>query len=252
MYPIISLGDSSYNTYHIFFIFSIIICVSIFLNLDKNKIQIIDKIYLTSICFISGILGSKLFFFFEDIYMPFDKLISLKNGFVFYGGFIGVVIGLFFFFIKKINSFYESLDRVAISSALGMFFGKIGCFLSGCCFGYPSSKLLNTFNRNPSSFIHRSDVSLFPIQLVDSIINLILFFILFRVYKQNKSNNGEVFLFYIILYSISRFISEFFRADTSRGYFLDLISMSQFYSIILLIISSIILFRFNAKTKTYR
>lgn len=236
MFPIINILGKSYYSYHLFFILSVIGTGCMFFLFEKNRTSIIDKIYLFSICFISGIMGSKLFFFFEDIHMTFSQLVDLKNGFVFYGGFVGVVIALLIYFYRNIKSFYDSLDRLAISSAFGMFIGKIGCLLAGCCYGYPTGSVFGVYFNSINSAAYNPTMPLFPIQVVDSLLNLLLFSLLLNFRKRLKLINGYLFLIYILLYSIFRFVTEFYRADISRGFVFDWISLSQFYSIILIVL----------------
>lgn len=253
MFPIISILGKSFYSYHLFFILSVFGAGCVFFLIEKNKTSIIDKIYLFSICFISGIMGSKLFFFFEDINMIFSQLVDLKNGFVFYGGFVGVVIALFLYYYRKRKLFYYGLDRLAISSAFGMFIGKIGCLLAGCCYGYPTRSVFGVYFNSVKSAAYNPTMPLFPIQVVDSLLNLLIFSLLIYSRKRLKLRNGYLFLFYIVLYSIFRFITEFCRADISRGFVFNGISLSQFYSIIFIVLVigyySIKSFFYNRKLK---
>ncbi len=86
---------------------------------------------------VSGFLGAKLLYIivsFKDfIKDPMGVLGS--SGFVVYGGLIaGVLCNLIYVKIKKL-SFLEYFDLVMPEIALAQGFGRIGCFLAGCCYG---------------------------------------------------------------------------------------------------------------------
>lgn len=88
-------------------------------------------------------------------------------------------------------------------------------------------------------------VNRFPIQLVESFYNLLLFIFIYILYKKNKLKGNLIYL-YLSLYAIARFIIEFFRGDSYRG-FLFGISTSQIISILIIIfvIANIIIKRFK-------
>lgn len=110
-------------------------------------------------------------------------------------------------------------------------FGRIGCFLGGCCYGIESSFGFTVHNNilNPSI----NDVQRFPVQLLEAALNLILYFILFYLFKNNKFK-GKLIAVYLILYSIIRFFDEFLRADEYRGFLFGL-STSQIISILIFV-----------------
>lgn len=232
MYPIIELFGRSYHTYHLFFLTSIFAASYVFFYFDKKANSIIDKLYLISICFVVGVISSKVFFFFEDIHMPFSRVFDFTNGYVFYGGFFGVILALYLRYYGEISIFKSSLDSLSISASFGMFLGKIGCFFAGCCFGYPSESFFGIYFTKKYVAAYNPFCPLFPIQLVDSLLNFVLLLILLAMRKRANLGAGKLFLTFIILYSLSRFITEFYRADISRGILFEFISLSQLYSVL--------------------
>ncbi len=161
---------------------------------------------------------------------------NIFGGSVFYGGLIG---GLIFgvIYIKK-----QKLDKIiyydigAVIIPLFHSIARIGCFLSGCCYGIESKY---GFTYRYSLIESANNVNRFPIQLVESGYNLILFIILYRLYK-NGMLKGKLIYLYLIFYSFARFIIEFFRGDEYRGFLLGF-STSQIISIILFVFSIIML-----------
>ena len=88
-----------------------------------------------------GIIGAKLLFYITifDQIIANPKLITtyLTEGFVVYGGIIFGILAALLYCKKKGLSFFHYLDCAAPSIALAQGFGRIGCFLAGCCYGAP-------------------------------------------------------------------------------------------------------------------
>ena len=92
-----------------------------------------------------------------------------------------------------------------------------------------------------------NNIPLFPVQTVEAISNLIIFGILMITYKKYQGTYKTLTL-YCILYSILRFILEFFRGDAARGFILN-ISTSQWISIFLFIIAICINIYYSKKRR---
>lgn len=112
------------------------------------------------------------------------------------------------------------MDFVVPGFALFHAFGRIGCFMSGCCYGLRLQKQFAFLG------IH---LNYFPLQLVESIFEFIMFFVLSKRVREGKILNR-----YLISYSIFRFINEFFRGDAVRGVWFG-ISTSQIISLLIII-----------------
>lgn len=160
------------------------------------------------------------------------------GGMVFYGGLIGsfVCIAVFKRFkiaanFKKINI----LDAYAVVVPLFHVFGRIGCFLGGCCYGVESSFgfIVNGNQLSPEI----NGVRRFPVQLVEAGCNLIIFLVLLYLYKKGKAKDRLVYL-YLLIYPTVRFGLEFLRGDEIRGFLFGL-STSQWISIGLFAFSAV-------------
>ena len=162
----------------------------------------------------------------------FDVMIYIFGGSVFYGGLIGGITAGFIYLKNKKLCIPEYTDIVAPAIPLFHGFGRIGCFLGGCCYGI-ECKI--GFIYNNSLVAEANNIRRFPVQLAESLFNFILFFILYKLYKKNKFKN-RLLLLYIMSYSAGRFVLEFLRGDEIRGFIYG-ISTSQFISIILFTIS---------------
>jgi phosphatidylglycerol:prolipoprotein diacylglycerol transferase len=125
------------------------------------------------------------------------------------------------------------------SVALAQGFGRIGCLLAGCCYGLETNSSLGIIFHD--SHVAPNEVRLIPTQLISSGLDFLNFIVLLAIAKRKKAD-GQVAGFYLIFYSIGRFVLEFFRGDLIRGS-VGSLSTSQFISIFLMVIGvAIVLF----------
>jgi len=193
---------------------------------------------------LSAIVGSRILFVLInfDLYRenPLQILKVWEGGLVFYGGLvlaIGVSIGYMRWYRLPI---WKLLDLVSPLLALGLFFGRIGCFFAGCCYGKETSLPWGVFFTNPNS-LARLNVPLHPTQLYDAANGLAIF--LFLIWRERrKAFDGQIFSLFLLLYSITRFFIEMLRGDPRGFLFQNLISTSQGIGIFLAILSVFMLF----------
>ena len=167
-------------------------------------------------------------------------LVYSFGGMVFYGGFIGGGIGLLVYtkFVKSMRPKRDGLlDIYAVLSPLFHVFGRIGCFLGGCCYGMESEFGFTVHNNQLNLSIN--DVNRFPIQLVESGCNLVIFLVLLYLFRKRKMEKRLIYI-YMLIYPVVRFVTEMFRGDVYRGIFFGL-STSQWISIFLFIFALIML-----------
>lgn len=154
------------------------------------------------------------------------------GGSVFYGGFIGGTLALMLYMrCAKIDNKSRFTDIFAVCVPLFHTFGRIGCFLGGCCYGI-ESKIGFVFNNE--LLPQMSGVRRFPVALVESAFNLFVFIFILYLYK-NKKQTGKLIFVYMLIYPVGRFVLEFLRGDEIRGIFLCL-STSQWISVVLFVI----------------
>jgi phosphatidylglycerol:prolipoprotein diacylglycerol transferase len=154
----------------------------------------------------------------------------------FYGGFIGAVVAALLFFRRHRQlSFWQAADVCAPAIALGQAIGRVGCLMAGDDYGRPAMvPWAVTFSDPRAALISGVPlgVPLHPVQAYESIVCLLLFIFLVRLLHR-KRFDGEVILAYTLLYATARFILEFFRGDTDRGFVIGWLSTSQFIAAIL-------------------
>lgn len=158
--------------------------------------------------------------------------------------------------VKKLK-FLDYFDIVMPEVALAQAFGRIGCFLAGCCYGRPTDSVFGVVF--PEDSLAPAGIKLIPTQLIsaagDFAIAIILIILADVVFKKAKESSlkaktgfgmvsGDIGCIYMFLYGIGRFLVEFLRNDV-RGTVGNL-STSQFISLFI-VAGSIILYVINHK-----
>jgi phosphatidylglycerol---prolipoprotein diacylglyceryl transferase len=171
-------------------------------------------------------------FYRED---PFKVFRLWEGGLTFYGGFLlSVGMGIAYMRWRRLPV-WKIADLFGPSVALGLFFARIGCFMAGCCYGKETLLPWGVTFTDPQS-LARLRVPLHPTQLYEAAGGLFLFFFLTWMEKR-KSYEGQIFWLFLFLYSLLRFLIEFFR-DDPRGFLPGtFLSTSQAIGILLAILS---------------
>ena len=180
--------------------------------------------------FISSWVGAKVFFLlFSSQHKVYQYLYAdsfwLGGGFVFYGG---LIFGLIFYFIYSLwlKKFPFSESRLLTPGLIfGHAIGRVGCFFTGCCFG--SQCDLPWAVHMHGEWIH-------PVQLYEAMGLMILGWMSLR-WVSSKKDNFFVVTNYLMIYSVLRFIVEYFRGDKIRGVYLLDLSTSQMISVALFV-----------------
>ncbi len=205
----------------------------------------------------AGLLGAKLTFIASNIKYLFSDpgYVLGTDGFTVYGGVVlGILVGGLIVRRKKVDvPLY--LDLVIPQIALAQGFGRIGCFLAGCCYGKPTHSHFGVIF--PPEAIAPSGIPLIPTQLISAIGDFLIFIILLLLsnyatdYLSLKPAGKKSFFqppsmsgMYLILYGIGRFAVEFLRADPRRT---ALGLTSNQYVSILFLMAGIALIVYGAK-----
>lgn len=199
-----------------------------------------DFIYGLSITtVILGFLGAKLLFILTEwkdfIKDPVNFVAG--SGFVVFGGIIGGALTIWGYCKWKKMDFWDYVDLMIPSVALAQGFGRIGCFLAGCCYGKETDSILGITFTN--SHFAPNNVKLFPSQLVMSAGDFLIAAILIFYAKKNRAK-GKTSALYLMIYSVGRFLVEFTRND-DRG-FVGALSTSQFIGIFMFLFGAVLFF----------
>ena len=230
-----SIGPFTVHTYGLFVAIGII---SAFLVTERRgKKMGIDVSRLDSLAIafvIAGFIGSKLLYTLtriKDIMADPSLVLSLSDGWVVWGGIIGGLIGGYIYCRTHKMNFWKQVDLIIPSVALAQGFGRIGCFFAGCCYGVETTSVLGVVF--PEGSLAPAGIRLLPTQLICSVFDFALFFVLIYLVRKKKNIfKGEVGIWYLAAYSFGRFVIEFFRGDLIRGG-INGLSTSQIISLIM-------------------
>ena len=202
---------------------------------------------------IAAVIGGKFFMIFEDpkLYLsePSQLFKSFNTGFVFYGSLLfAIPTMLIFFRVHKLPAL-AMMDIMAVTSCILHAFGRMGCFMAGCCYGTPHDGLFSVTFSDPVCAANPLNTPLHPTQLYSSTMILAILVIILFV-NRRKQFNGQLFMLYLMLYAIGRSVLEIFRGDLKRGFLIDnVLSNSQFISIIVFLAALYFYIRLAKKSK---
>ncbi|MEC7640823.1 MAG: prolipoprotein diacylglyceryl transferase [Nitrospinota bacterium] len=226
--------------------------VGILLAAHQGKKEGFDPQIILDLCFyilLSAVLGARILYVIVEyeyfLASPLDILKVWKGGLVYYGGLILAGGFTWVFLRKKQMPIWQVADILAPSLALGQAIGRWGCFFAGCCYGVRTDVSWAITFSDPRS-LAPLNIPLHPTQVYLSLNALLIFTILIWM-RKHKTFHGKLFWAYGILYSIGRFIIEYFRGD-DRGYALEnILSTSQFIGIFTLTLSVVMLLSLQHK-----
>lgn len=225
MLPIlIKIGPITIRTYGFLLAVGVLSAVFILHRMSKKEgfpPETVSNLAFFSI--LSGLIGAKLFLLVTEFgyYMkhPADLKYLITSAGTFYGGLIFGVLFAAWYIRKHRLDFRRLVDIAGPAIALAHFFGRLGCFSAGCCWGREAENcsLAVQFSHADIETGVPLHTPLYPTQLIESLLNLLNFVFLILFYKKKKFA-GQVFALYIFNYSLIRFAVEFFRGDSDRGY----------------------------------
>jgi phosphatidylglycerol:prolipoprotein diacylglycerol transferase len=167
------------------------------------------------------------------------------GGLAFYGGlFLAIPAGVWYIRRHRDRlTFWKVADLAGFGIALGLVFGRLGCWLAGCCFGGvatdPHGVVFPRFSPAWDRHVEldlitraaHDHLPVWPTQLWHVAANLSIFLITYVWFKKWRRYDGQVFWLFMVLYAVSRFILEFWR-DDHRGIWLGgTLSTSQILGI---------------------
>ena len=198
---------------------------------------------------VAALVGSRVYYIFVnwDDYFGHNALVSTRigriprlvaiweGGLVFYGGFIASTLTAWWYMRRRHMPFLAYADTMIPSVALGQFFGRLGCFAAGCCWGkvahghfpwlaeFPPKSLAYqslAARADPSRYLSADrlhTLPLHPTQLYESGGELLLFFLLVAWVRPRKRFHGQALATWLMAYAVLRSAVEAFRGDVERG-----------------------------------
>ena len=247
MHPLlVNLGPIPIHTYGFLIACGFLSAVFVIRRLATlAKLDVERVLDLTFWILLVGFIGSRLLFVMTRFdYFVTDPLAIFKvweGGLVFFGGPLAAMPFTVWYMRKYKMPVWKALDAMIPGLVIAHAFGRLGCLAAGCCYGKPTGT--NFGLRFYSDLVERNfqGIPLHPTQLYEASALFILFCGMLYVFKK-KHFDGQVILTYFMAYPIIRSVVEIFRGDLIRGFVIDdVLSTSQFISLLVFIAASIVL-----------
>jgi phosphatidylglycerol:prolipoprotein diacylglycerol transferase len=177
---------------------------------------------------VSGVLGARAAYVAANFGAFRDNRWSMlylhEGGLVFYGGFLGSLAAVLVFARWRRERILPLLDFIVTAVPLGHAFGRIGCFLRGCCFGriwdgalavrFPAWSDPWCVQVNHGRILRTAPLSqpVHPVQLYEAAFNVVLYLALMWAYRR-RTRDGLIASAYLLTYPVARFWVEEFRGD---------------------------------------
>ena len=208
-------------SYGLMIAIGVIVAVSLGERLIKKIGLNSDDMYSLSVyALIGGVLGGKLLYIIVEIRHfinnPYEFISTLGSGFAIYGSILGGIIAVYIFCTRKKLKLLKVLDLIIPCVAIAQGFGRIGCFLAGCCYGKVTDSIIGVCFNSPFT---SDGLKRYPTQIFSSAFDFALGIFLFWYWskvRKNEETSGKVFALYLIIQCVGRFAIEFIR-DDPRG-----------------------------------
>jgi phosphatidylglycerol---prolipoprotein diacylglyceryl transferase len=158
-----------------------------------------------------------------------------SGGWVVYGGILGGLLAALIWCKWKKWKFMDYFQVLMPCVSLAQGFGRIGCFFAGCCGGAVTDAWYG-IQFPATSPAWNTTQKIIPTQLLSSAGDFLIF--AFLMYNLKKGKHPEdTGAWYLILYSVGRFLVEFLRGDLIRGG-IGPFSTSQFISLFVVVLGA--------------
>ncbi len=256
-YLAFSLGSLDVHWYGIIISCSIFLGLAVVLFIGKKYFQDIsaDSIFdITFILIVFGIIFARLYYVLLDLpyFMrnPLEIPAVWNGGISIQGAILGGIIAGYWYAKSTKISFFRHADLFSFGLIAGQALGRWGNFFNSEAFGLPAQipwKLYIPYSARPENF--KNYEFFHPAFLYESLLNIIIFIILFLILtKFKKRSDGTIFFCYLILYSIARILVESIRLDSILNiYNFHIAQITAIFFIIFAVLGLILI---NKKNKT--
>tara|TARA_B110000196_G_scaffold249370_1_gene218535 strand:+ start:217 stop:990 length:774 start_codon:yes stop_codon:yes gene_type:complete len=201
---------------------------------DPKLLDIFDDLitYLIIGIILGGRLGYIIFYNLEYYLENLTEILMIWNGGMsFHGGVIGVILSTIIFSKKHKVKPYIFLDLISLAAPIGLFLGRIANFINSELYGRQTEIFWSV------KFVNIDNIQRHPSQIYEAIFEgLILFYLLNYLAKKDFFRNpGIISSIFIIVYSIFRFVLEYFREpDLQVGLLAFQLTLGQYISVVFL------------------
>lgn len=253
MHPkLIEIGDFFLPTYGVMVGIAFLAALWVASRLGKKSgLNPDDVTNLGVYCALAGLAGAKLLMFVLDwsYYASHPgeifSLTTLRAGGVFQGGLIVALLVAYWFMRSRKLPPLRTADAFGPALALGHGIGRIGCFSAGCCWGAACGRPWAVTFTNPDAHqltgvpLNRP---LHPTQLYEAGAEALIFGVLYWQFHQ-KHRDGQIIGLYLVLYSVARFVLEFYRDHQQANPLDGPFTSTQWISLALLVVGGWLLRR---------
>lgn len=143
---------------------------------------------------------------------PFD-LVTRGNGTALFGGLLLGTPAVLLTARLRGLPVLRTADIAALAAPVAIFFGRLGCLLTGCCHGKPTELPWGVTFSDPNSLARPLGVPLHPTQVYEALLALGLFGGLLAFKRRGLHPPSQVLLLFAAFYAAGRFFLEYFRND---------------------------------------
>lgn len=234
------LGPFDLRMYSLF-ILSGIILVALFFDKEKEKFKDLKSIEIdTALIWIivPGIIGARIYHLITDWHLYSEDIIKSiyiwNGGLGIFGGLLGGIFGAYLYSKREKINLIKGLELTAIFLPLGHALGRFGNFANQELYGGKTNLPWGQYIEATESFHH-------PTFLYEQIGNLILFLLMYRLYKKDSvKGDGRFVAIYFMGYGVVRFLVDIFRKEPN---IISIFSPAQVVSTFLIITSALFLLK---------
>ncbi len=225
MHPVL-VEIGRFSVYSFGFMLAISFLVGIYLSSYRAKRFGVDPQYILDLSvylILAGVVGSRLLyvaFHITEYESVVDVFALWQGGATLYGGFLLAIFAGFVFAQKKNVSFLLLGDIMSPALVLGIMVTRIGCFLSGCCFGkatahswgvhFPPESPAGSYAGQAATALGLDSIGLHPSQLYASFCAFVTL-VLLLVLQKRLTKRGSTFGLMLVCYGMFRFALDFTR-----------------------------------------
>jgi phosphatidylglycerol:prolipoprotein diacylglycerol transferase len=216
------------------------------MSLDEDRV--INVILVTLVC---AVIGARMLYVLEhlpEFRREWTSVLALwQGGLTLYGGIVaGTFAGLVM--AKRMRlPVWVTADALTPALALGTMFGRIGCFLNGCCYGRPTKLPWGVvFPHDSFASLEFGSQPVHPSQLYNALAGLVLF-ALFQGLRKRFRVPGVMFWTFVILFALVRIPLDFTRTYETNSVILRLagadVTESQMTSAVMILFGTLMILR---------
>jgi phosphatidylglycerol:prolipoprotein diacylglycerol transferase len=256
-----------FSVYSFGFMLAMSFLIGIYLSSRRAKrlgVEPQDILDLSVYVILAGVIGSRLLyvvFHLHEYENPLDVFALWQGGATLYGGFLLAVLAGYVFSRRRKIGFFLLGDILSPAIVLGVALTRVGCFLSGCCYGketacacgvvFPPDSPGGAYARELAAERGLETVSLHPTQLYDSFFGLAAFIILLAL-QRKLTKRGATFGLLLLCYGAFRFVVDFFRVYEENMRLGAHFNLNQVVSLVLVVVGVLLLARKTQEKTVFR